>query len=599
MEEDFLKKVMRFIFNKSNHKYIILLFIIGFLLRIIIASNLDPNADEMIYAPHAVNITSSGLLQEMNEDPLWFYLTDIGYKIFGVNLLTSRLLSIIFGALSIIIIYLLGKEMFNEKIGLISSFLLTFSSFHILITQAEMDVPMTFFIMLSLYFLVKFFKDAKSLNYILSIILLIIAILMKTIAAVFIPAYVIFIIYFNYKKDNKIFYIKNIKLGLIFLFIFFLLMLPTFTFNYLLYKDKGIVDVQFSRFTGVSKNEIYAGISATMEPFRPERVFFSYNGRVPGAWQAFLFYWKLDAILLILFFLGLIVAYTLKNKWHILLTLLFIFPFIFLAGTSLLPPHFVYAIPIFALFGAFFIDKLPSILKDQKNILVKVVMILFVILSLFYVHSNHGLDKSPVNDLRNYVMNIKGDALFIVDSRTYRGTNTFMFHDKDFIETSLLLEYSNKLPEADNIVVKIYIVECLMDDCGWGTIKNQPDFNKTTENFISYLTNNSNPLKTFYRGGKPYFKIYETTSQINPYVIVLGRESKNWFYYPVNYAPKDKILFRYETKNNFDKSLNNLSFVILYLEILIAILCIIAIFIIFYIDYSKDDVNKKDREDIE
>lgn len=42
-----------------------------------------------------------------------------------------RLIPAIFGILSIYVIYLLGKNLFNQKIGLISSFFLAFSYWHI------------------------------------------------------------------------------------------------------------------------------------------------------------------------------------------------------------------------------------------------------------------------------------------------------------------------------------------------------------------------------------------------------------------------------------------------------------------------------------
>ena len=67
MKVNLLDKILNFIFSKNNTKYLLLLFIAGFILRSIIAINRAPNADEMVYATHAIDIIKSGLLQEMTK----------------------------------------------------------------------------------------------------------------------------------------------------------------------------------------------------------------------------------------------------------------------------------------------------------------------------------------------------------------------------------------------------------------------------------------------------------------------------------------------------------------------------------------------------
>ncbi|MEK6834711.1 MAG: glycosyltransferase family 39 protein, partial [Nanoarchaeota archaeon] len=163
MEENkFVDKFVDLLFAKNNIKYLIILFLIAFILRGITANNLPPNADEMLHAPHAINFINSGKLQIMDQDPVWFFLTDLSYKIFGVNMFAARFLAVLFGALSILLIYLIVKELYNENLALISSVLLTFSSFHILMSLAEMDVAMMFFILLSMFFLIKSLKENKN-----------------------------------------------------------------------------------------------------------------------------------------------------------------------------------------------------------------------------------------------------------------------------------------------------------------------------------------------------------------------------------------------------------------------------------------------------
>ena len=222
MKKDLLNKTLDFIFSKNNTKYLVLLFIIAIILRLIFSFSIGGSPDEMVYGVHALGIIDSGLLQEMHENPIWMYLTDLGYKIFGMTLVSSRLLSIIFGALSILALYFLAKEMFNKKIALISSILLTFSSYHILMTLTELDVAMVFFILLSSYFLIKHLKTNKLKYHITATILLGIGILTKNVGALFIPAYVLAILFYpKIKNKEKVFSKKNIKSLMIFFLIMF------------------------------------------------------------------------------------------------------------------------------------------------------------------------------------------------------------------------------------------------------------------------------------------------------------------------------------------------------------------------------------------
>src|SRR3989344_1029545 len=95
MKKDLLNKILNFMFDKNNTKYLILLFFLGMILRIIFAFMIGGSPDEMVYGVRALGIINSGLLQEMHENPVWMYLTDLMYKIFGMTLISSRLLSII------------------------------------------------------------------------------------------------------------------------------------------------------------------------------------------------------------------------------------------------------------------------------------------------------------------------------------------------------------------------------------------------------------------------------------------------------------------------------------------------------------------------
>jgi uncharacterized membrane protein len=63
--------------------------------------------------------------------PLYTYATGLLYTVLGVSETTTRLTSAVFGILSILLTYALGKRIFNRNVGLLSAFLMTFSHFEV------------------------------------------------------------------------------------------------------------------------------------------------------------------------------------------------------------------------------------------------------------------------------------------------------------------------------------------------------------------------------------------------------------------------------------------------------------------------------------
>lgn len=122
--------------NEKIRVFVLLFLIIalGFFLRIYNIEQAPPGVypDEAVNGEDAVNAINSGNYQ-------WFYPANQGreglmmnliafcFRLFGISVLTLKLPSIIFGTLAIFGTYLLGKELFNGRIGLISSFLVSVS----------------------------------------------------------------------------------------------------------------------------------------------------------------------------------------------------------------------------------------------------------------------------------------------------------------------------------------------------------------------------------------------------------------------------------------------------------------------------------------
>lgn len=91
--------------------------------------------------------------------PLYWILLHFWIKIFGISEFSLRFPSLIFNFLSIILVFLLGKSLFNKGVGIAASLFIGLSPFHLWYAQEARDYSMVlFFGTLSSYL---FFKATK------------------------------------------------------------------------------------------------------------------------------------------------------------------------------------------------------------------------------------------------------------------------------------------------------------------------------------------------------------------------------------------------------------------------------------------------------
>jgi len=575
-------KIIDFMFSKDNRKWIILIMILGLILRVWIVPNIAPVvADEMVHGPHAIGVIGSGVLNMQNESPVWFYLTDIFYEIFGVNSFSMRALAIFFGVLLIPLIYMVSKKIFREngeRIGLIAGFLWAISSFVIRYSLGEMDIAMIFFVMMGIHFFMKDIEKKK-----LSLLVFVfmgIAVLVKPIALTFIPGFFIYFFVVMYRekdvderkkilKENS----KNIIYGIL---IFLVFMSPVLVYNYLLYSEKGITDVLFSRFFGISP-EIYQGLQGADEGFMISKLI-NYS---PGFLKStFLF---LDPLISIIGLIGLLFILFSKNKIAKLFIGFWIIPFIFLLGSSPLQTHFVmFMIPL-SMGCGYLINKFVSF--DNRK-MIGILLVVFFVVSM-YLLMPYLFSKSAMFKARSFISkNVGEDDIIVLDARIYRGRIVFLANDKHYIELSYFPDALNTLseyPATKN--VRLYFIECLNDDCGWGTIGSQPDFNQSMEEMGDYIKSNSQKIDTYLSGGnegnakngEPYFDIYVSDIGVNSQMYSVIDSTHQWFYYPVGW--KGDRYDSYQLDYFYKKVMHKLAYLVLWLAILIAILSPILLLI--------------------
>lgn len=98
----------------------------------------------------------------------YFYVLRLFFEVFGFTTVVARSLSAIFGVFGVYAVYLLAKEMFNKKSGLIAASFIAVNIFHISYSQEARPYAMLFlFTVLSFYKLVQLLKKPNYKNAVL------------------------------------------------------------------------------------------------------------------------------------------------------------------------------------------------------------------------------------------------------------------------------------------------------------------------------------------------------------------------------------------------------------------------------------------------
>lgn len=155
--------------------------------------------DEVYYAKNANSLLSSaveldaqGQAEFVVHPPFGKWLIAIGIRLFGNEEFGWRFASVIFGTLSILLIYLIVKKLFNsEFLSITAALLMAFDGLNLVMSRvALLDIFLMFFILLSIYFLIinNLWLSGSAIGLALSI---------KWSAAFLIPLVILFVVVYN------------------------------------------------------------------------------------------------------------------------------------------------------------------------------------------------------------------------------------------------------------------------------------------------------------------------------------------------------------------------------------------------------------------
>lgn len=225
--------------NKYHRHLLILIVILGFILRIYKLGKIPFGffCDEASIGYNAYSLIHYGVDEWHTSWPLFFkafgefkspvmIYSSLPFIYFlGLSEFSVRLVSVIYGTITIMAIYFLTKQFFNRQIGVITALFLAISPWHIHFSRVSLEglTPFVLFTILATYFWLKFLKNQK-FGY-LSILLFSLAFYSYFPARIFIPLFFISLVLVNWKYLFKN-YSQTIKL-----FIFGLILISPMIFH--------------------------------------------------------------------------------------------------------------------------------------------------------------------------------------------------------------------------------------------------------------------------------------------------------------------------------------------------------------------------------
>lgn len=370
---------------KKEIKILIILFLIAFLIRgIFVFATPVKIWDETVYANLGYNLAHNPLDYSVAHNgwsdfipsggdnfyawpkmgfraPLLSYLLMPLY-LFHLDFLVIFFIAMV-GALSVCLVYILGKKLFNEKVALYSAILFLLIPLHIIYSAKILTgVLFTFFVLLTFLSFWKGYEEENKKHKVLFGVFLALALLSRYTALWIMP---IFLIYFLV-KDKSLKFLKDKYLWYSIL-AFFGILIPWLIYGIFEYNNP------IGAFIHGAKASAYWGGLQSLTFF-------------------FEYWWQMFSIIGFVFTIALIYILYKKDFFKKEIYLLLIW-FAFFLGMAIYMPHkedrFILAIvPTIALISGYFIDKIK---KYKKIILLGIIIIsLFSISYQFYTNYNNS-----------------------------------------------------------------------------------------------------------------------------------------------------------------------------------------------------------------
>ena len=207
-----------------------------------------------------------------------------------------------------------------------------------------------------------------------------------------------------------------------------------------------------------------------------------------------------------------------------------------------------------------------------KHIEITTIIIIFL-LSLFLL-GNVLSQKSATVALRDYVQEaIPEDAIVVIDPRIYNGIHAWVFNDKYYVDGTYLyqvIENANSL-SSQKANIPLYYIECGKGTtCGW----KEEDYQRVSifaESLAQYF--HENLEKTTEIKVDHTFLVYNGVIQLPPVAYDIIDQTHLFWFQSIGWKYPEANADEYTVGGSM-KILESLGFLILYLDVLLALLSI-------------------------
>lgn len=307
-------------------------------------------------------------------------------------LLIGRSASVLFGCATVIVIYLIGKELFNKKVGLIAALFISLNSLHIYLSQLmKTDAAVIFWVLLAFLFAVKIMRRGLWRDYLYCGIISGIATATKYNFFPLIPAIIAHILYSLPTKEKYLITLKDRK---IILLLFSSVVIFIITSPYVILDLKTFYQYIFEEY---NRGQFGSSYQISSENWLHWRYFY----------QLFLTYPRMIGLPLMIFSISGIIFLGIKDRKKTIMMLSYPISF-FIFSSSVVKTSFEHEhstiIPFFCLFGSIFINELLA----NKIKIIKVLgyssLFLAIIFSILSV-SRSGCNFMNYHNAEEWVKN--------------------------------------------------------------------------------------------------------------------------------------------------------------------------------------------------
>ena len=514
--------------TKTTDIFFISLLIILFSVRFINLGGFDLQSwDEALYAFRAKSIYffgcffdqsaySIGGLYSATHPPLYVWFTALAFYLFGISEFSVRFFSAFLGLGSMIMVYLIAKNIFNSKIAFFSTLLLLVNPFFTFWTmQGQFDSALSFFSSAVFYFYIISAKKNTNNNIIFAGLMLGLALMTKLFVALYVLIVILLYEYFgkdkiNWKNIFKLFCISAI------------IALPWHLFMIVSHSN-------FDMFFFLKQAQLY------------ERTFF---GIEANSKELGLFFYINQLFVYLPFFIIPIIYFILLNFKILKNSILFLWMFVYFIIISIVSTKLpVYIIQIFVpaiVTGVYYYFEH---LNSERSKLSKFLFLSFILLFIFW-----SLDHQFRIDIKN-VLAGKEESSLLELLFSYKNMILLFLA----IETVLVLLIFFVKYNCANIIITAYSIICVFIYFDITSLPSLQNYNSGVKELVTALndacnSNNCNNINgcIIGEGENPQFTFYTDGSDAGWRTDIKFKRL----------SPKNKIdeIYKYLFSNNLKNS---------------------------------------------